>query len=446
MDPALLLRLAAWLERPDVRAVDPERIDALGAALAGADPPVSVGRGGTWTAYDPGPGRRRLVQLDRRGTLVAACRWAPDGALAWAKCLTANGAWIGVEPAAASRPAWGMCDRLWRLGPDEAWAPREELTVFQAIDYGHPDFIPPLHDPQRLPPGAGTAVLNLIAGLMTDRGVARVRYRGPYPTEHLFTTLLESFRYDASLDDPLGRFMDGGALDWLPAPHESHHVAAGVSIRLRHEIDAVVLDGDTFYRADWQGVIRRESRVVRRAGERVICSLWALGRPIEDRLVLDRAGEVLERPAPAADARPPAPLPPAWGPALGELIARDSAGPLAAPLREVVPALPLEWGSVPGDLLGVRGARVRLSRRLREVGVAWIREAAPGPERGQRAIVFVLEVARLLAPMARQRAQARLAALSPDEQERALAADAAPSGELPESVGRLVALVASGGA
>jgi hypothetical protein len=93
--------------------------------------------------------------------------------------------------------------------------------------------IPPLFAPARLPPGAGTAVLNLIAGLMKDQGVARVRYRGPYPTEQLFTALLECFRHDPALDDPLRRFMDEGDVDWLPAPHERHLVAPGVSVQLR---------------------------------------------------------------------------------------------------------------------------------------------------------------------------------------------------------------------
>ena len=64
--------------------------------------------------------------------------------------------------------------------------------------------------------------------------------------------------------------------------------------------------------------------MIRDDGERVVCSLWALGRSLEDRLMLDRAGEVLERPAPPRT-MPPAPLPPVWDPALAELIARESA-------------------------------------------------------------------------------------------------------------------------
>jgi hypothetical protein len=75
--------------------------------------------------------------------------------------------------------------------------------------------------------------------------------------------------------------------------------------------------------------------------------------------------------------------------------------------------------------------------------VEWVGESAAGPERAQRAIAFVVEVARLVAPAARLRAQARLAASSAAEQARAL--DTPPhEGALPESVGRLLALVASG--
>ncbi len=105
---------------------------------------------------------------------------------------------------------------------------------------------------------------------------------------------------------PLERFLADGALDWHPAPFEAQHVRPGVVVQLRHEIEKVTLDGGAFYRRDWQDIRRREPRVVRSDGDRVICSLWALGGPLEDRLVLDRAGEILESPAPAAghDARP----------------------------------------------------------------------------------------------------------------------------------------------
>jgi hypothetical protein len=73
--------------------------------------------------------------------------------------------------------------------------------------------------------------------------------------------------------------------------------------------------------------------------------------------------------------------------------------------------------------------------------------AASPPERAEQALRVVLEVARLLGPEVRLRAQARLEALPEPEQRRVL--EEAPA-ELPEalgeSVGRLLALVIRGGA
>ena len=159
--------------------------------------------------------------------------------------------------------------------------------------------------------------------------------------------------------------------------------------------------------------------------------------------MLSPTGEVLEAPAPRDDPRAPAPFKPVWAAALAALIAHESAPALDASIAETVAALTLEWGAVPGDLLRIDGARARVSRRLLDAGLEWIREAPSGPERAQRAIAFVVEVARLVAPAARLRAQARLAASSAAEQARAL--DTPPhEGALPESVGRLLALVASG--
>jgi hypothetical protein len=135
-----------------------------------------------------------------------------------------------------------------------------------------------------------------------------------------------------------------------------------------------------------------------------------------------------------------------WQAALGELIARESAPALAADIARVTGGLALEWGSVPGDLLRVQGQRVRLSRRLREAGMAALAGAASPPERAEQALRFVLEVARLLGPEVRLRAQARLETLDETEQRRIL--EEAPA-DLPEalgeSVGRLLALVIRGG-
>jgi hypothetical protein len=87
--------------------------------------------------------------------------------------------------------------------------------------------------------------------------------------------------------------------------------------------------------------------------------------------------------------------------------------------------------------------RIRLSGRLREAGQASMRSAGPGQERAEQALRFILEVARLLGPEIRARAQALLEALPESEQRRRLEeAPLEPEDALDESVGKLIALVA----
>jgi hypothetical protein len=125
------------------------------------------------------------------------------------------------------------------------------------------------------------------------------------------------------------------------------------------------------------------------------------------------------------------------------VIAREGAPALAGAVRDAMASLTLRWGHVDGDLLREEGATITLSGRLRDAAVAGIREAAAGEGRVARAAQFVLEVARLLAPAVRLRAQMRLEEASPEEQRRALLAGE-PSPPLSESVGRLIALIAAG--
>ena len=244
---------------------------------------------------------------------------------------------------------------------------------------------------------------------------------------------------------PLDRFLAGEGPDWLPAPHERHWVAEGVSVQLRQDLDKVVLDGAPYYRPDWQGVGRREPRLIRADADRRVCVLWALGRALEERLVLEPNGEIVLAPAPKADVRAPAPLPPVWRPALAALVARESAPVLDAAISAAIEELVLEWGPVPGDLLRLDGNRARVRRQLLDVGLEWIRDAESAAARGERAGALALEVARLLAPELRRRAQARLEALPADEQQRLWeASQSAEAPPLAEAVGRLLALLARG--
>lgn len=443
MDPGLAQRLAHCLARPDIVAIDPPRLRAL-AGGAAHNIPCALRPYGALVVYAPGPTPRRLIELDRSDRLVAACRWTADGRLQWARCRRGDGRWVGLEPGAGEHPAWGRSDILWRLEGAAPWDPVERLTLAQALDYAHLDRIPPAAEPRQLGAGTGAAVLNLLAGLMEDQGQARVRYHGPYPSEQLFTTLLESFRYDPEMGDPLGTFLEGGPLDWAPAPHERHEIAPGVWMQARERIERVTVGGTSFSRVQWQGIVRRESRVLRDDGNRIVCSLWALGRPLEDCLVLDASGRVLDVPARAPDTRGPAPLPPLWRSALASLVARESAPVLAGAIDRALGGLTLQWGPVAGDLVAVDGDTVTLNRRLRDAAAGWIAEG-DGPARPERAARLVREVARLVAPEVRHRAQHALERLDEDEQQRVWDEAPAEPPPLDESVGRLIALVARGG-
>ena len=424
MEPGLRHRLLAWLEDPAVVAQDPEAISELRAALsAGRDASVFVrtGRQGTisCSAQRPGGGSPRLIEFDRQGTLLTVARWEETDRLSWAKLRLPDRRWVGIEPRAMDSPLWGRSDRLWLLSGGAPFRPIEELGHFQAVEYRAVAAIPPLAEPERLPPGAGTTVLNFLAALLVDQGTPRVFYCGPYATEQLFTALLESFRYDAAVTDPLDRFL-GSELSWTPAPHERRFLPGGIYVQLRDGVEKVAFKARAYYRRQWQSVIRREPRVVREEGARVICSLWALGAPVEDHLVLDTDGEVMEIPERKPEAGPVEPLSSPWRIALGTLLAHQSAPALGPWLPEALRALRLEWGPVTGDLWSVSGEHIILSLKLPRLFRRRLAECQSRAERFSLGLELIAEVALLLGPILRLGAQRRLASLPEAAQLEAL--------------------------
>ncbi len=377
---------------------------------------------GTVVTRIPGPARRPPLlasEADRHGTALMSAEWDDAGRLRRARVRIPDGGWIGIEPGGADSPMWGRSDRLWRLAPDPPFHPVEPITYFQSVDYGAVGFIPPLAEPARLPPGAGTAVLNFLASLLVDQGTARVYYRGPYATEQLFTSLLESFRYDPTVASPLAEFMRGD-LAWTPAPHERLFLPGRVYVQLRDGIEKVVFRERAYYRHRWQGVIRDEPHVVREDSDRIICSLWVMGEAIEDHLILDRQGEVLAvPPLPPPEGRH-APLSPRWRRAVGELIAHGSAPPLRPSILGVVERLDLLWGPLAGDLLEATGERLVMSLSLPHVFRVKLEAQKDEGKRVRVALSCAGEVAKLLAPAVRARAQATLASLPESEQRAAL--------------------------
>ena len=350
-----------------------------------------------------------MLERDRHGAELARLRWNDDGTLGHAWIKVADDSWVMIEPHAAWEPPWGMCDRLWHAVHPSAGA-HAPLTLFESVSYGAIDRIPVLLEPARLPPGAGAAVLNLIATLAADAGRSHLQYRGPYPTEQLFLTLLESFRYRTTEADPLAAFM-AGRLDWMPAPHERAGPAPGVTVHRRERVEKVIWQARAYYRPDWQGVVRHAPRRVRDAGGAVVCSLWALGEPIEDHLQLDCDGSSVEFIAPPPRTLPPRPLPDAVRDGVASVAAALGVAPLARLVREIALGCELVWSPFDGDLVSVEENRLSVSHVFREALRRRLDSASTRAERLALGLAALTEITHLVADPLRARAQSRLAIL-----------------------------------
>jgi len=388
----------------------------------------------------PGGGPpRRVLERDRNGAVLTVLRWTDDGQLGHAWIKIADDSWVMIEPRARYEPPWGLCDRLWHAVHPTA-AAHVPLTTFEALAYEAIDRIPVLMEPARLPAGAGAAVLNLVAALAADQGRARIEYRGPYPTEQLFLVLLESFRYHArqprpthstpptadavlaapaTMDNPLAAFM-AGRLEWSPAPHERACPAPGVTVHLRGRVEKVVWREHLYYREDWQGVLRHAPRRVRDVDGAVVCSLWALGEPIEDHLRLDPNGTTVEVIVPSRSALPPRRLGHTILAGIASAAAALGAAALAPLVREIAARCEMSWCSLDGDLVALDRNQLRISHALRETLTRRLQAAPTRAERLALALAAITELAHLAADPLRARAQSHLASLPPEAQAHAL--------------------------
>ena len=362
--------------------------------------------------------------------------WADDGRLAGAAVRIPDGSWLRVAPRAADDPGWGASDVLHHEGT--------ALTHFAAVEWTAIDAIPPLAAPARLPPGGGTAVLNLIAALAADQGRGPLAYRGPYPTEQLFLALLESFAFetgsDAPLsgDDPLASFV-GHRLLWRPAPHARHFDPTGVYVQTRGRVEKLVWRGRAYYRRDWQEIARRGAHRVGDVGARVVGSLWALETALEDHLVLTPEGDVLEvrEPAPGGDGARP--LPAATTAGLVAIVVAGSAAPLAEAIRAVAGELVFEWAPLAGDLAVLHDRRARVSTALLRTLASRLAATPSRAARVRLGFAALAEAAQALGDGLRARGQARLAAAGAAAQAEALGgADSAAAATAARTIGEAV--------
>jgi hypothetical protein len=378
---------------------------------------------------------RRLASFDRRGRLLSLVTWMPDGKLDRFKVRGLDGRFLGVVRGAASHLGWGLSDCVNMLEGERGFSLERSLTLFRSVTYEDVDFLPPLDAPTLLPVGGGSTVLNLLAQLAQDQGKALLRYRGPYPSERLFATLCESFRYSGEPGVTRERFtrdveeaalrlkMDEVSVDWRPSPHERFFPAAYTCVQLRDGVEKVYDHGRVYYRSDLTASANAVRLQQDQDGQsRYVAGLTILSQPLEDHLVLDARGEILERPSYARNwfVRGTLQLSNEWKAVLVRLIAAESTPLLYPALWPTIDELTLVWSELEGELWVEAGNELLLHGRM----VAAYREALTcvrsAGERLLLAARFASELARLIGPLVRARAQERVAGLSAEDQEIAL--------------------------
>lgn len=323
-----------------------------------------------------------VVELDRDG---APQRWlSPDGAVvaeiaADRLRISLTGVHdrpISVEPLASQHPVLGEVHAI-RAGDSE-------LARVAAVDWQRPARIPAIDAPARVPTGAGTTLLNVLA-LGGHAAGRRLRYVGPYPTAALWASLHECFVAEAGATEArftagvLERALLGDVaevpIDFVPAPFERVQVAPRAVVHLRDGVERLYLGGATWAP---HAPVRR----LLRDGDRLRAVLWLAGAEWAEVAALDGAGRLLDGPHPL----PPVlssvlgkAFPAALAGALGELIAADEPPLLAAAVREVVRDVPIVWGDPGADaartLAGVLVVHAGLWERLAGASLTVLAEA-----------------------------------------------------------------------
>ncbi|MCH9683817.1 MAG: hypothetical protein K0V04_20465 [Deltaproteobacteria bacterium] len=276
---------------------------------------------------------------------------------------------IGVERDAADHPVLGRCDRF--IGPAG-----DVLAHGTAIDWHRPRQIPALDRPGALPRGAGTAILNLLAGQAARTHGQRLRYHGPYPSPALWSTLRASFSIDGDLESAASRFTAEAmtralagrhaeiAVDFLPAPHAWHWTHPRVCVQRRTGIERVYVDGRAF---DHNPTSPR--RLVEH-GDGLVARIVVGGTSWQDVLRLDGEGvptsDPLGLPSPPEELVGTA-LPSAVAAILGEVLAGQAPALLRAAMHHQMTTKPLRWGALGDDLVRCGDDAIELHAALVDV-------------------------------------------------------------------------------
>jgi hypothetical protein len=267
---------------------------------------------------------------------------------------------------AAEHPVLGRCD----LVCDDRG---ELLAHASASDWRRPTRIPALDRPGALPPGAGTAILNLLAWQAARAGAGPLRYHGPYPTAALWDALAASFRVDEPRKPARARFIaDAEAralagtlgeidVDFHAAPHVWAWPRPRICVQRREGIERVWLDGRAFDRA---GLALRR---LQRDGDAIVARIAVGDEVWAELLRLRPDGEPLGEPVPL----PAGPtellgtlLPSAVVEVLGQVVVAEAPRALQPALRHVLGRARIGWGDPGLDLVAWRGDVLELHAGL----------------------------------------------------------------------------------
>jgi hypothetical protein len=373
----------------------------------------------------PGAGPRRWAERDRFGTSHLLAVWdEASGELDWA-AVRSPGGWAIWELGTALHPLWGRCDRML------SWGAAETPCRVASQPFGDLRFIPPLERPAELPPGAGEALLNLLATFMADQGRGRVVYRGPFPTAHLFEALCRSFAPLEPEAEARARFSQGelaqafaaetveNPVAWRPDPWGAVQPTPGVLVRVRYGPETA-----------WIGAVpfRRSGKAASAlpAGERIwappetegeyAAGLALLGEPFREFLRLDAKGNVLRDAPPAEASEAGAALSESWREPLFAWAALRAAPPLAPAVLALRPDLPLRWARLPLSLASCTGGELWISSAL---SAQW-RRLRGSRDPSELALMAFSDVACAVAPHLLRLAQTRLEAGPPSSPEALL--------------------------
>ncbi|MCX5746893.1 MAG: hypothetical protein NT062_30855 [Proteobacteria bacterium] len=342
-------------------------------------------------------GSGRLVKIvDRAGCIHAELTWQADGTL---DRLVVAGAIVRGRV---------IDDPL--LGPAHAIEPTG--TTLSALAWARPTEIPTVADPARLPPGVGSAILNVIAHLARWADVPVLRYAGPYPTPALFHTLRRSFHTTATeaafTADVLGRATrlarDPLPFELVPDPCERVAIPGGF-VELRAGLERVVHHGVAYERGG--GIARLVEAVDDddAGADRLAAEIWFGDQRYARVAVFTDDGHVVQEPRPIPPCRSDVigrAFPPPLRAALAELVAELVPAPLADDARAVLTARAITWAD-----LAARAA-VEVPTGFAVHAALWDRLAPHGLARVAQAL------AEALAPVVASTIVAELATRSRD--------------------------------